>query len=84
MTGTRTVRTIGVASPGVADLFSYEEEPPGDGQLRVDTLFTGLSAGTELTFLKGTNPYLSSSWDAERGVFLPGVPSRSFPILTLG
>ena len=80
----RTIRTIGIAAPGRAKLFSYQEEPPEDGQVRVDTLFTGLSAGTELTFLKGTNPYLSSSWDAERGVFLPGVPSRSFPILTLG
>ena len=80
----RTVRTIGIAAPGVAELFSYEEEPPVDGQFRVDTLFTGLSAGTELTFLKGTNPYLHSSWDADRGVFLPGVPSRTLPIPSLG
>ena len=67
MTGTRTVQTIGVAEPGRAALFSYEEQPPADGQFRVDTLYTGLSAGTELTYLKGTNPYLHSSWDAERG-----------------
>ena len=80
----RTVRSIGIAAPGRADLVSYEEDPPQDGQVRLDTLFTGLSAGTELTFLRGTNPFLSSSWDAERGVFLPGVPSRSLPIPALG
>ncbi len=80
----RTVRTIGIAAPGRAEIFIYEEDPPVDGEFRVDTLYTGLSAGTELTFLKGTNPYLHASWDAERGVFLQGVPSRTFPIQALG
>ena len=80
----RTVRTIGIAEPGRAALFSYEEEPPADGGFRTDTLYSGLSAGTELTFLKGTNPYLHASWDAERGVFVEGVPSRTFPIQALG
>jgi threonine dehydrogenase-like Zn-dependent dehydrogenase len=80
----RTVRTIGVAEPGRAAVFSYDEDPPTDGQFRVDTLFTGLSAGTELTYLKGTNPYLHSSWDAEQGVFVEGVASRTFPVEVLG
>ena len=80
----RTVRTIGVAAPGRPEVFSYEEEPPAEGQFRVDTLFTGLSAGTELTFVKGTNPYLHASWDAEVGVFVEGVPSRAYPVEVLG
>ena len=82
--GRRTVRSIGIPERGRAEVVSYEEEPPLDGQFRVDTLFTGLSAGTELTLLKGTNPYLHSSWDAERGVFRPGTPSRAYPIQALG
>ncbi|HEU0101493.1 MAG TPA: zinc-binding alcohol dehydrogenase [Mycobacteriales bacterium] len=80
----RTVRSIGVAAQGRPEIFSYEEEPPAEGSFRTDTLFTGLSAGTELTFLKGTNPYLHASWDAARGVFLPGTPSRSYPIQAMG
>ena len=84
MTDRRTVRTIGIAAPGRAEVFSYEENPPGDGELRVDTLFTGLSAGTELTFLKGTNPYLHASWDAGRGVFVDGTPAKTFPVQVLG
>lgn len=80
----RVVRTIGVAEPGRLQIFEYEEEPPEDGQIRVDTLFTGLSAGTELTFVKGTNPYLHSSWDADRGVFMHDVPARTYPVRTLG
>ena len=38
-------------------------------------MYTGLSAGTELTFMKGTNPYLHSRWDECQGVFIPGEPS---------
>ena len=53
--------------------------PPGDGQVRLDMLYTGFSAGTELTFLKNTNPYLHSRWDAGRGVFVPGEPSAHYP-----
>lgn len=80
----RTVRTLGVAEPGQPAFFSYEEEPPAAGEFRVDTLYTGLSAGTELTFVKGTNPYLHASWDKERGVFRNGEPSQRYPVEVMG
>lgn len=47
-------------------------------------MYTGLSAGTELTFLKGTNPYLHSRWDGDRGEFVPGEPSARYPLPFLG
>ena len=47
-------------------------------------MYTGLSAGTELTFMKGTNPYLHSRWDEGQGVFVPGEPSARFPVNFLG
>jgi threonine dehydrogenase-like Zn-dependent dehydrogenase len=50
----------------------------------VETLFSGLSAGTELSFVKGTNPYLQSRWDAELGVFVEGQPAQSFPVRSMG
>jgi threonine dehydrogenase-like Zn-dependent dehydrogenase len=84
VSGTRTVRTLGVAGPGRPAYFSYREQPPEPGEFRVDTVYTGLSAGTELTFVKGTNPYLHASWDVERGVFLEGEPGRDFPVESLG
>ena len=79
-----TVRTLGVQEAGRPALFTSELGPVEDGQFRVETLYTGLSAGTELTFVKGTNPYLSATWDAELGVFREGEPSRSFPIPAMG
>lgn len=80
----RTVQSIAIPRAGLAEIVFYDEEPPEEGLFRVDTLFSGLSAGTELTLLKGTNPYLHSSWDAERGVFRAGTPSRGYPISALG
>jgi len=84
MSEARTVRTLGVAAPGRPAYFSYTEQPPEHGQFRVDTVYTGLSAGTELTFVRGTNPYLHASWDAERGVFLDGEPGQRYPVESLG
>ena len=52
--------------------------------MRIETLFSGFSAGTELTFLKGTNPYLHSRWEAERGVFVSGEAGAHFPVPFLG
>ncbi len=80
----RTIRTLGVAAKGKPAFFSYVEQPPAEGEFRVDTLYTGLSAGTELTFVKGTNPYLHASWDAERGAFVDGEPSRRYPVESMG
>ena len=84
MSGSRTILSLGVEAPGAPYFFSYEEGPPTAKQIRLDTLFSGFSAGTELTFLKETNPYLHSRWDGERGVFVAGQPGASYPIPFLG
>ena len=84
MSEPRTVRSLGVKGPGETYFFSYEEPPLADGCFRVDTLYTGLSAGTELTFFKGSNPYLHARWDEQLGVFIPGEPGLRFPIPFIG
>jgi threonine dehydrogenase-like Zn-dependent dehydrogenase len=80
MSDTRVIRSIGIEREGSIYFFQYEEGPPPDGHFRVETLYTGLSAGTELTFYKGTNPYLRSRWDDQLGVFVDGSPSARFPL----
>jgi predicted dehydrogenase/NADPH:quinone reductase-like Zn-dependent oxidoreductase len=79
-----TARSLGIAQPGHAAMFDVRLPPPTDGQFSVRTLYTGLSAGTELTFLMGTNPALHAGWDADLGVFGDERPARSYPIRTLG
>ncbi len=82
--GHRKIRSLGVEAPGRPYFFEYEEGPPGDGQVRLDTLYTGLSAGTELTFLKNTNPYFRSRFDGERGAFIDNEPDLHYPVPFLG
>lgn len=80
----RHIRSLGFERAFEPYFFGYDEGPAGDGQVRLDLMFTGLSAGTELTFMKGTNPYLHSRWDDWRGVFVPGEASAHFPVNFLG
>jgi len=82
--GHRIIRSLGIEAPGKAFFFDYEEGPPGDGQVRMDTLYTGFSAGTELTFMKNTNPYFHSRFDPGRGVFLQNEPDLNYPVPFLG
>lgn len=80
----RKIRSLGIEREGQAYYIEYDEGPPGDHQFRVETLYTGLSAGTELTFFKGTNPYLHSRWDEGFGIFQDGHPSAHYPLPFLG
>jgi NADPH:quinone reductase-like Zn-dependent oxidoreductase len=80
----RTIRALGIEAPGRLYLWNYDEAPPNDGQVRLETLYSGFSAGTELTFVKGTNPYLSARWDEDHGLFVPGQPAIAYPVAFAG
>ncbi len=79
-----TVRTLVVPAPGELAVRETAEPPLDEGRFRAATLFTGVSAGTELTWYRGTSPYLSAGWDAELGLFEPGRPAQDFPVERLG
>lgn len=80
----RRIRSLGFEQVNQPWFFAYDEGPAGAGQVRLDLMYTGLSAGTELTFMKGTNPYLHARWDEGRGVFTPDEPSARFPVNFVG
>jgi threonine dehydrogenase-like Zn-dependent dehydrogenase len=77
-------RAVGIAAAGRAALLDVELPPVTDGRFRVRTRYSGVSAGTELTFLKGTNPFLHAAWDAELGVFRHDRPGVAYPVRRLG
>ena len=52
--------------------------------MRVATLYSGISAGTELAFYRGTNPYLEKQWDPEAALFLPGDSTLHYPVTDWG
>ena len=76
--------SLGVAAPGVPAFFEVEAPDPEPGGFRVRTVATGLSAGTELTFLKGTNPYHRRTFDRELRVFRDGPPTSGYPVRRMG
>jgi threonine dehydrogenase-like Zn-dependent dehydrogenase len=80
----RLIRSLGIEHEGKAYHLTYPEGDPAEGHVRLQALYTGLSAGTELTFMKHTNPYFHSRWDGDRGVFVPGEPGLAYPVPFLG
>ena len=54
-------------------------------ELRVKTLYSGISAGTELTAYRGSNPYIHKRWDEPTRMFIEGeTTSQSYPIRAWG
>ncbi|MGW0477935.1 zinc-dependent alcohol dehydrogenase [Nonomuraea sp. NPDC003214] len=51
--------------------------------MRVRTMYSGVSAGTELTAYRGTNPYLNHKWDTEQRLFLDG-QTHAYPLTGWG
>ncbi len=77
-------RVVVVAAPGEVGIRDVEAEPVRPGTFRVETVFSGVSAGTELSYVKGTNPYLGSTWNAELGLFEEGASASPYPVEHLG
>ena len=78
-----TLRLV-LPGPGRAELVDEPDGELPDGAVRIATAFTGLSAGTELSWYKGTNPFLDRHFDAELGVFAAGAPASPYPVTRVG
>lgn len=73
-------RVIRFTSPRRAEVVELPDDPLHANGVCLDTLYSGISAGTELTAYRGSNPYLSSEWDAERRLFVPGESTHAYPL----
>jgi 2-desacetyl-2-hydroxyethyl bacteriochlorophyllide A dehydrogenase len=74
-----------IAGPRTIDFTTEEERPLAPNELRLRTLFSGISAGTELTGYRGSNPYLHKRWDGERRLFVPAErPQVAYPFNAWG
>lgn len=77
-------RLVRFTAPRSAEVVDVEDPSPEQGQVQIATLYSGISAGTELTAYRGTNPYLSAHWDTQRRLFVHGESSLSYPIDAFG
>jgi threonine dehydrogenase-like Zn-dependent dehydrogenase len=74
-------RVVVFAGPGTIDFDEYEDRPLQPDEVRLRTLYSGISAGTELTAYRGTNPYIHKRWDPSQKLFVPAAaPSQPYPM----
>lgn len=77
-------RVVQFAGPHRVEVATHEREALPPGHLRVRTRYSGISAGTELTAYRGTNPYLTRTWDGDARLFRDGGAGISYPVAGWG
>ncbi|KAF4405277.1 MULTISPECIES: zinc-binding alcohol dehydrogenase [Streptomyces] len=77
-------RVVQFTGPRRVEIASREPQPLPPGHLRVRTRYSGISAGTELTAYRGTNPYLTRTWDPEARLFREGAAGIAYPVAGWG
>lgn len=71
-------------APGSVRLAEVGPETLVPGTVRVRTLYSGLSAGTELTAFRGSNPYLAKRWDPLLQRFEDDTATFEYPVIGWG
>jgi threonine dehydrogenase-like Zn-dependent dehydrogenase len=76
-------RTVQIVDTGDVECQTYEPAALRDGQVRVRTVRSAISPGTEMTFYgrSATNVYLHRAWNEELRLFEEGRPSKEYPVL---
>lgn len=78
-------QVIVLTQPRTVALERYEDRPLESGEVRLRTLYSGISAGTELATYRGSNPYMTKRWDSERRLFMAAdAPGQAYPVSTWG
>jgi threonine dehydrogenase-like Zn-dependent dehydrogenase len=74
-------RTLVFTGPCQVGFEDYADPPLKPHEIRLRTLFSGISTGTELTAYRGSNPYLHKRWDAARRLFVTDAhASLAYPL----
>ncbi|WP_186356125.1 zinc-binding alcohol dehydrogenase [Streptomonospora sp. PA3] len=77
-------RVVQFTGPRRVEVADCEPAPLPPGHLRVRTRYSGISAGTELTAYRGSNPYLNRTWDARTRLFQEGGAQTGYPVVGWG
>jgi 2-desacetyl-2-hydroxyethyl bacteriochlorophyllide A dehydrogenase len=75
---------VSISGPRIVEILPEEQSPLAAGEVRLRTKYSGISAGTELTAYRATNPYLDKMWNPEQRLFGPGTPTHDYPLLGWG
>src|SRR5919198_2799016 len=76
---------VALVGPGRVELIEEPRRWLGVDDVRIRTLLSGISAGTEMAFYRGTNPYLAKHWDTTVRLFQAGgSKSIEYPVTNWG
>jgi 2-desacetyl-2-hydroxyethyl bacteriochlorophyllide A dehydrogenase len=70
---------VTLTGPGRVEVLRTPRTPVPPGHVRVRTLYSGISAGTELTLYRGTNPHVDRRWDPDRRLFVDEAAASAYP-----
>src|SRR5690242_8203037 len=68
-----------ISAPREIRFDSYPEPDLGPTQVRLQTLYSGISAGTELTHYRGTNPMRGRKFDEAHHIFTDAPDAAYYP-----
>ena len=71
---------VELTAPRKVGIREYPVPDVGPGEVGIRTLYSGISAGTELATYRGTNPYLEKRWDPDLALFIPGATTFRYPV----
>ena len=78
-------RALLLAAPRELAFEPIADQPLAAGEVRIRTRYSGISAGTELSQYRGTNPFMHRRWDEARRLFVAAEsPSWPYPVRNLG
>jgi 2-desacetyl-2-hydroxyethyl bacteriochlorophyllide A dehydrogenase len=67
------------SAPNKAEIVDVDDPTAGAGEVVVETLYSGISAGTELTGYRGSNPYATRTWQPDERLFMAGQSEDFYP-----
>ena len=74
-----------LSAPEQLAIEEYEDRQLGPKEVRLQTLYSGISAGTELTSYYGSSPHLKKRWASDRRLFVASEENeRHYPVRDLG
>ncbi|MCB0192141.1 MAG: zinc-binding dehydrogenase [Anaerolineae bacterium] len=74
-----------LSAPQQLALEAYDDQPLQAHEVRLQTLYSGISTGTELTAYYGSSPHLHKRWDTDRRLFVASEQQTvDYPVTTWG
>lgn len=73
-----------IEAPRKIGVMNDPQPDPGPQDVRIRTLYSGISAGTEMAAYRGTSPFLDRRWNPDTRLFEAGAASLSYPMVAAG